>query len=205
MTAMKEALKKAGVITIEEKLQNIAIKAMVDHASSMEDTIDAIWKIISKDLTLMIGMFEIEKHSSIRALLYRARNTISTKERKGTINSSTERRAIILVNNIKASDERIRQEELASQKAEQQKADLEYATYQEAWKNSYIGDCIISGVPVWQVTPKTAKLWAERQHLRWNIVEALCEGLPDDGKPIEYYRKPNEVADIFRKITRKIT
>ena len=101
-----------------------------------------------------------------------------------------------MVNNLKAADERIRQQEKADEAAEQAKADAEHAERLAAWQRSAIGDCMVSGVPIWQVTPRTARLWAERQTKRWKIVEMLCDGLPDDGHPIEYYRKPEEVAGL---------
>ena len=133
------------------------------------------------------------------ALLNRTRNAISSRESKRQLRSVRDRRAALVVNNLKAADERIRQQEKADEAAEQAKADAEHAERLAAWQRSAIGDCMVSGVPIWQVTPRTARLWAERQTKRWKIVEMLCDGLPDDGHPIEYYRKPEEVAELWRR------
>ena len=199
MTAMKEALKKAGIVSAEERLQEIAVNAMVRLADNVHDTMEEIWNVVSKDLSLMVALFEVARWNEIRALLNRTRNAISSRESKRQLRSVRDRRAALVVNNLKAADERIRQQEKADEAAEQAKADAEHAERLAAWQRSAIGDCMVSGVPIWQVTPRTARLWAERQTKRWKIVEMLCDGLPDDGHPIEYYRKPEEVAELWRR------
>ena len=58
---------------------------------------------------------------------------------------------------------------------------------------------LVDGMPVWQVTPATVRAWLPTQRRRWRTVELLIEGLPDDGRPIEYYRRPEDVADLWHR------
>lgn len=201
MSQFKEAFQKAGYKSVEERAQEIAIRAMVKHADNAQDCVEAIWAEVSKDLELMTGLFVSERTNVFRALLNRTRQELSRRQDAGLLQRPVERRAAIVVNNRNAKIEQAIARDRDNTARGQAEEDRKYKEYLARWTNSYIGKLEINGMPVWTVTPRTAKLHAQSQGRRWKCVEILCEGLPDDGRPIEYYRKPEEVAEIFQRLS----
>lgn len=198
MTAMKEALKKAGVQSIEDKLRDIILKAMIAHADNTSDTIDAVWSAAQKDMDLMIHLFVSEKGRVIGWNIRKIRDDIERDQTNKGRNRPLDRRAALVVNNLRdldlrqdEEDERRNRESMAAYRAEQD-------AVAEKWRATHIGLLSVDGRPIWEITVGTARVWLESQIRRWRTVELLIEGLPNDDKPISYYRKPEEVHALWR-------
>lgn len=198
MTAMKEALKKAGVQTIEDRLRDIILKAMIAHADNTSDTIDAVWKAAQKDMDVMIHLFATEKGRVIGWNIRKIRDDIERDQSNQGRNRPLDRRAAMVVNNLRdldrqqdEEDERCNRDSMAAYRAEQD-------ALAEKWRATHVGLLMIGDRPVWEVTAGTAKVWLESQIRRWRTVELLIHGLPNDDKPISYYRKPEEVAALWK-------
>lgn len=196
-TTMKQAMRKAGMRTPGERLHEIALRQMVAHAGSTDDTKAAIWTEVQQDRTLLVALFQHEWERAINALLYRVRSDINHQQAFGKLTRKIEREAAKVVDNIRQvrvakeyEIHRAETERLAREAAE-------YREYLRQWQESRIGDIKINGTPIWQNTVGTVRVWLDSQKRRLRTVEMLIEGLPDDGRPIEYYRKPEEVAAIW--------
>jgi hypothetical protein len=198
LTAIKEAFRRAGVENPEDRLIDIAVDAMVRHADSTEDAVDAVWRKVSRDLTLMVPLFEREKDRVIGALFHRARNIIAYKNSKGELTRKVERRAAELVTAIRGEEDRRLKLVRAQEKRENDAATEEWLERMAAWKRTPIGDVVINDLPVWKVTPGTARTWADTEGRRARCVRLLAEGLPDVGLPIEHYRRPEDVAELWK-------
>lgn len=198
MSAMKEAFRRAGHTSSDERLSEVALKAMVKHATDTEACIEAIWQTIRKDAALMATLFNAERRRAIGGLLNRVRNDIAYRQSNDELKTPTEKRAGLVVTEFRAKE---RREFLAIQRAEreqQSKADYEYQQHLAAWHATPIGNMEIGGTPIWQLTAGTVRGWLGAQQRKHRTVELLIEGLPEDDRPIEYYRKPEEVAALWK-------
>lgn len=200
-TALGAAFAKAGVKSAETRLQEIAIKAMVEHADNTFATSEAMWAEIQKHRDLMIELFQYDWRRAVGALLHRTQRQIETREDRGELRRPIERKAAVVLQMIRREDEREAKEHaereaisIAEYKAEQERAAQQWLA---KWQVTRIGSLTISDKPVWQCTAGTVRSWLEVQKRRWHTVELLIEGLPDDGRPIEYYRKPEEVQALW--------
>lgn len=198
MSALKEAFQKAGVKSPTEALSDIALKAMVAHADDTDATIEAIWRDVQKDRSLLIALFALDYQRSISGLLYRVRSDIGYKQSTNSLNRPIERKGAKVVSILRDRDAKAERERRDAERAHQDKLDQEYQNYLASWRKTQIGALEINGTPVWQLSPGTVRGWLVTQKRRWRTVELLIEGLPDDGRPIEYYRKPEEVEKLWR-------
>lgn len=199
MTQMAEALKRAGVASPDERLSEITLQAMVRHADDTAATIEDIWERIKQDRQLLIALFEREHLRAIGALIYRVRNEIAIKESRGELKRPVERRGAAVVNKLRDLDRAVERQNARAEAEHQAALDREYAEYLASWRKTKIGMLEINGTPIWEVTPGTVRGWLVTQKRRWRTVELLIEGLPDDGRPIGYYRRPDEVEDLWKR------
>jgi hypothetical protein len=200
-TTMKEAFARAGVKSADERLTDIAIKAMIAHADNSAETLDAIWAEVQESRQLMAALFVHSWRREVSALLERTRRLISNKETAGTLSRPLERKAAAALQTIRAEETRQAVEDAASNArsiaAYQAEQERETQKWLAKWRATPIGGLVIREKPVWQCSAGTVRAWLETEKRRWRAVELLIEGLPDDGRPIEYYRKPEEVAAIW--------
>lgn len=197
-TALKAAFHRAGVKSAEDRLKEIALKAMVAHAGNMNEAIEQIWAEVQEDRRLMAEMFKFDYRRQIGALIYRTRSDIAAAERAGPLKRKVERQAATIFAGWKREEEEEAAADRQSQTEYDAKQKREYEAYLATWRRTKIGSLEINGTPVWQVSPGTVRGWLAGQKRRWRTVELLIEGLPDDGRPIEYYRKPDEVEALWQ-------
>lgn len=200
-TAMHDAFARVGVKPAEERLIEIAIKAMVAHADNTAATCDAIWAEVQKDKALVAALFVHGWRREVSNLLHRAQQVISGKATAGALRRPIERRAAEVIQLNRAAGARYEaeraareRESIAAYKAEEERDAQKWLA---KWRATKIGTLVISNKPVWQCSVGTVRAWLTTEKRRWATVEALIEGLPDDGRAIEYYRKPEEVAALW--------
>ncbi len=199
MTALKLAFDRAGIKSAEDRLRDIAIKAMVAHADSTEDTTEAIWREVQKDRLLLIELFKLDSDRAIGGLLYRTRNSLTERSMATRKPTTTETRAMALAREHLERQARRRAEIEAEDAAKQRKADEDYRAYLRSWQETEIGNLQVLGKPIWKVTPGVARAWLQTQRRPLRCVELLLEGLPDDGRPIEFYRRPADVKELWNR------
>ena len=196
MSALKEAFDKAGFVSVDGRLYDIALKAMVKHADDNEAAIEAIWRCVAKEQELLVQLFERERIPTIRALLYRVRNNLYRKQQNQT---PLEKKATNVVNMLREKERVAERARLADERRQQQEENKKYNEYLRQWRATPIGNLEIGGGPVWELTPGTVRTWLVSQTRKWNTVRLLIDGLPDNDRPIEYYRKPSEVAALWKQ------
>lgn len=198
-TAIANAFQRAGITSAEDRLRNIAIREMVAHADSDQDTIDAIWASVQKDRSLLVELFKLDSDRAIRGLLYRTRLSITSQQNIDRKKSKIELQARRVVD-LHDARQQAREEEINRRDREKQaEYDRQHREHLASWHRTEIGHIEIHGVPVWQVTAGTARAWLETQRRPLRCVELLIEGVPDDGRPIEFYRRPEEVAELWKR------
>ena len=187
------------IVSSSDRLREIALKAMVAYADDTEATIESIWRQVQRDASLMVALFELEKDHAIRALLYRTRSEIAGAAAKGELRRLVEKKAAVVVMDFRKRELAAAKRRDNEDKTAQAKADREYAEYLAQWRATPIGRMEIGGTPVWQLTAGTVRTWLAAEGQRNRCLELLIKGLPDDGRPIEYYRKPSEVAELWER------
>lgn len=196
-TAMEAAFRQAGITLPEDRLREIALHAMVTHADDTEEAIQQIWRNVKLDRDLMAFLFQHDYRRPIQGLIYRTRSELSQSTAKRPI----ERRAFEIVNLQKELEAKADREARLKEIEEQKVRDREYAEYLQSWQKTPIGHITINGLPVWQATAGTIRTWLSIEQRRHKTIERLIQGIPDDGRPIEFYRTPKEVMDIWRQIS----
>ena len=197
-TALKEAFRRVGVKSAEDRLRDIALKAMVAHAGNMNTAVEQIWAEVQEDRHLTAELFKLDYRRAISGLIYRVRNAITSAENAGQLKRKVERQAAAVFADWKREEDAEEAADRKSQAEHEAKQKLEYEAYLAKWRETKIGGIEISGMPIWQVSVGKARNWLATQKQRWRTVELLIEGLPNDGRPIEYYRKPDEVEALWQ-------
>lgn len=198
-TAMSQAMRQAGVTSAEDRLHDIAVKAMVAHADDTEETISAIWSVVQKDRILLIELFKFESSRAIQSLLFRVRARIASASKQDIKKTKGQQAAERLVD-LHEARQAARETEINRQwQAKQDEADRQHHEHLAMWKRTEIGDIEVHGTPIWKVTAGTAKAWLVQQRRPLRCVELLIQGVPEDGNPIEFYRRPSDVADLWKQ------
>lgn len=203
MNQLAEALTKAGVQTPEQRLKDIALKALVKHASRANYSVaatDEIWEQVQKDRLLLIALFNPygEYRNAIGLVLHRLKQEIALDEARGHIDTKAKKTALKIVHAEREEERREQEEQRRADRAEQARHDAEYQEYLASWHKTPLFDVTISGKPFWEVSAGTVRAWLPTQRRKLRALEMLIDGLPDDGRPIEFYRTPDDVREIWR-------
>lgn len=203
MTQLKDALAAAGIKDPQERLRDIALKALVANASKSDYTVKAteqIWAEIQKDKILLIALFNPygEYRAAIGRILRHLKQDLAVKEQSAKPLSTSEKRAMTIVKAEREEERRERAEQLAAERAEQARRDREYQEYLASWHKTPLFDVTVSGTPIWQVSAGTVRAWLPTQKRKLRAIELLIDGIPEDGRPIEFYRTPDDVREIWR-------
>jgi hypothetical protein len=202
-TAMKAAFKKAGVKSAEERLREIALKSMIAYADDLYGCVENIFGIVKKSPELMEVLFFPERHRVIGHLLHKVREDVASKDEKRELRTPLQRKGAVVVRDFRKQrqyEEDENRRSMAEYAAEQERQrQVRIAELHARWKATPIGGVQLGGTPVWQLTPGTVRTWLSAEQRRWRCIELLIAGLPDDGRPIEFYRKPEEVAALWKQ------
>jgi hypothetical protein len=198
-TAFSAAFHKAGIKSPNDRLKEIALKAMVEHADSPFAVGNAIWAEVQKHRDLMVALFQNGWRREVTILVNRVRSDIAYAERENALSRPIERRAAQVVAMMRREEAAEEARNLADERARQAARDRENNERMEAaWRATKIGSLMISEKPVWECSAGTVRAWLSTEKRRWRTVEMLIEGLPDDGRPIGFYRRPEEVEALWR-------
>jgi hypothetical protein len=198
-TAMSAAFHKAGIKTPNDRLKEIALKAMVEHADSVFATGDAIWSEVQKNRDLLVALFQHAWRREVSALMQRVRSDIIFAERQNALKRPIERQAaqiVALIRRAEDKEEARRQSDESARQAERDRVIEE--RLEMAWRATKVGSMRIGEKSVWECTAGTVRAWLSTETRRWRTVELLIDGLPDDGRPIGFYRRPDEVEALWR-------
>lgn len=155
--------------------------------------------VVQKDRMLLLELFKYEHGRAIQSLLFRVRASISAASKSDVRKTKVQREASRLVD-LHEARQAAREAEIDRQwQAKQDEADRQHREHLAMWKRTEIGNIEVHGVPIWQVTAGTAKAWLVQQRRPLRCVELLIQGVPEDGNPIEFYRRPSDVADLWKQ------
>lgn len=199
-TTMKTAFKQAGIDSAADRLDDIAVQAIKAYGDKSSKTVEEIWGSALKDPSLMTALCGPIKEQAIGILLYRLRGQIAKADDKTKITIGTQKKSAKATREMTfgARDREILIKE-AKNKALAE--DRDNADQREAaWKATQIGRLTIGGEPIWNVSAKTARAWDNATGKMLRCVKLLIAGLPDDDRPIGYYRRPDEVDALWKKV-----
>lgn len=203
MTALADALHKAGLTgSLEhwpsEALRQVALNAMVRHADDMEATQYAIFRACRNDPALLRDLLLPWWRQATAMLINDARRNLRSAERKGNISTRKEKQALRVISAYEekelAQQNKERELELA-RKAEEDRWNREELN---KWLKTKAAQLSIDGVPWWQVTVSRGKAWVTKQTHDTKFMDLVLAGLPEDSRrPISYYRRPEEINDLW--------
>lgn len=204
VTAMAAASSKAGVKTPKERLYELALSEMVSHANDTLKAIDAVWSKVQKDAPLLVALFNPygEYRGAIGHVFHRLKGDIAAEARTsgGGKLSAEKRKAMKIIERYRAEQKAEEKEQRRADREEQARRDREYREYLESWHKTPLWNLTIGDKPVWQNSAGTIRAWLPTQKNKLLALEMLVEGVPDDGRPLEYYRTPEDVKAIWKII-----
>lgn len=249
MTQMAQGLRFTEVTQRRQRLEEIVLKAMINHADSREAAEQEIWEIVRKSLPLTWELLEPGRwyqdpirilvdhvHSDARYAnsIIAERAATDPKEPIPGMKPGSPRELQARADNITWLDERARKAsplqrrasmaaEAWSQRREAERVEWQKeqdeldrkrceASYQN-WMRRH-GYEEIDGKPVkitapfyiqvnhkpfWTVCVNEARGWIDRTEHEARFMELVISGVPDDGRPIEYYRRPEEIDALWKR------
>jgi hypothetical protein len=205
-TAIAAAFKKAGVKTPKERLHELALTEMVAHADDTMRAIEGVWAKVQKDAPMLVALFNPygEYRSAITQVFHRLKHDIIYEQRQPGANLSPEKKkAWKIIERDRAEQKAEEEEQRRIDREEQNRRDHEYKEYLASWHKTPLWNLTIGDKPVWQNSAGTIRAWLPTQRNKLTALEMLIEGVPDDGKPLEYYRTPEDVKAIWKIIGAK--
>lgn len=213
MTQLGAALKDAGVRSARDRLEEIALKAMVDHAGSLYQAEEAIWERVRKDRILLDALLSPWREQAIQVLVgtvprrlgYNpamgtgATMHIPSEEHHGDADTPLKKRAQM----VSTAWDRKHKTELTKER------DAEIARL-NAWRDlrdirrygfqtTAAAHVQINEKPFWTVCVNEARGWIDRTEHEARFLELVIAGVPDDGRPIEHYRRPEEIDALWKQ------
>lgn len=200
---MATAFAKAGHQTPKDRLYELALAEMVAHANDTMKAIEAVWSKVQKDAPMLVALFNPfgEYRSAIGHVFHRLKQDIVTEDRtSGGKLTGNKRKAMKIVERDRAEQRAEEAEQRRLNREEQARRDREYRDYLESWHKTPLWNVTIGDKPVWQNSAGTIRAWLPTQKNKMRALEMLIEGIPDDGRPLEYYRTPEDVKAIWKII-----
>ncbi len=202
--SIKSAFEKAGYKDSREEwpsddLLQIAVKAMVRHADNMDATQHAIFRACRTDAALLRQLILPWWRQATASLITAARQDISRRERDGSLQTSLERKASAVISLENARELRREAKEREEELAAIGERDREYREYLKQWTATKAREFTIDDTPFWEVATRRARAWQRRSAREAKFVDLLLAGVPEDDRPISYYRRPDEINDIWDK------
>ena len=249
MGQMAEALRGAGLKTARERLNDIALRAMIKHADNRPAAEQEIWDAVRNSTLLMQELFKTDYELRVQLLVdhvqtmaaiahdaitdprlpepprkpkgpvalerWKAEREEERREQEARLAAvkPLERRAAPVA---KIWEERDRVELKRRQDAFEEEARKQRDISYRAWcdRCGYVLDengsaviptpsaafaVTVNGKPFWEVSSNEARAWATKTTREAWFIESVIEGLPNDGRPIEYYRKPDEIEALWER------
>jgi len=205
MTQLAQALRAAGVVTIEERLREIAIDVLAAHGTSRIAAANAMYARVRHEPDLLDGLFEPYRELALRRLLggvesEMRREEIARQEKargEGRIASgdhagsaSTERPG----GGHTAADDQ-RNSAPAATPSDRRAAQESVGT---VLRLTMLDTFRIDGMPIGDVQAGAARAWARREgrHVRW--VTMLTSNVPA-ADPIRRWITPEDADEMWSR------
>lgn len=201
-TAIAQAFAKAGVKTPMDKLKEIALSAMISHANDTLQAIEDVWKVAQKDAPMLVALFNPygEYRGAIGRIFNQIKHDVAVSNQRGESLNANQKKALKIVERDRREERAAEEEQRKAEREEQARKDNEYREYLASWHKTPLWNVNIGEKPVWQVSSGTIRAWLPTQHKKLRALEMLIDGVPDDGRPLEYYRTPADVKEIWKII-----
>lgn len=212
MAQLKAALEGAGISTAEDRLEEIALKAMVDNPGSLDATGNAIWTRVRKDRFLMDALLAPYQRQAISRLIDRVRDTLGYNPATGygaTQHIPSEQHHPlpgVVITPLKRRAQMVSTAWDREHKAllkKNKEADIqqlnEYRERRYGWLQTEAAHVQINDKPFWTVCVNEARRWIDRTKHEARFMELVISGVPDDGRPIEHYRRPEEIDALWKQ------
>jgi len=201
MTTLKDAFLAAGFLAPGERLREIAIRAMSQHATSNEAAIEAVLKAVRQDLALTWALFAPYDAVAVKRLFAEVRHELRQDAR-----SRDEGRAVHgnQLPDAQSARQGGGQPSLAGHIAhapsrpitlEQRAAKARTA---EVIRMSLLDTVTIDGRPIGDWQAGAARAWARAtgRHVRW--VEMMTANMPPDD-PIRRWLTPEDAQSLWQR------
>ena len=211
MARFGAALKDAEEVrSARERLEEVVLKAMVDHAGSMSATETAIWERVRRDRSLMEALIYPWKHRLMSDLLHQVRQDclgynpavgtgatihIPSEDHNRPADTPLKKRAQI----VSTGWDREHKGQLTRERDAEIARLTEKRAWRDAWRATAAAHFVINDQPFWTVCVNEARGWIERTGHSTRFMELVISGVPDDGRPIEFYRRPEEIDDLWKQ------
>lgn len=206
MSQIKAAFEKAGYRDSREEwpsedLIQVGIRAMARHADDYDAAQHAIMRACRNDPELLRQLLAPWWRQATASLISEVRRELRRRERAETLDTAVERKAAKVVQLVEqrelAREKKEREAELVEQARLNQLHREEFLARIEAWKQTKASRFTIEDRPFWEVSTRDARTWQRRWHHRGLFLDLLLSGVPEDDRPIMYYRRPEEIDALW--------
>ncbi|MGD0110025.1 MAG: hypothetical protein ABSC06_39315 [Rhodopila sp.] len=210
MAQFGEALKSASERSARDRLEEVVFKAMIDHAGSMYATEEAIWAAVRRDRNLLEAVVSPIKHRVMSDLIHQVRRErlgynpavgsgatihIPSEEHHGEADTPLKKRAQM----VSTTWDREHKGQLTKERDAEIARLTERRAWRDRWQATAAAHIQINDKPFWTVCVNEARGWIDRTAHEARFMELVIAGVPDDGRPIEYYRKPEEIDALWQQ------
>lgn len=205
---MRAQLEKAGFKDSTEawpsdELLDVAIRAMIRHADDIEATQHAIFRACRNDAALLRQLILPWWRQCTAQLVHEARREIGRKERAGALETPQERRAGKVVSLIREREaqeaEWEHQEELARLARQKEENDRLLREQRDRWAATKASSFYVYDRPFWEVSTFRARQWQRHTAQGARFIDLVLSGVPEDDRPIGYYRRPEEINELWER------
>jgi hypothetical protein len=205
MTQMAQALRAAGVVTVEERLREIAVEVLAAHGTSRVAAVNALYARVRHESDLLDALFEPYRELALRRLLGGVESDMRREEmarQERVLGGGREAGASHVTD---APDERPGGGQMSTDD-HAPRAPAPHHTNRRAAQES-VGAVLrltmldifrIDGMPIGDVQAGVARAWARREgrHVRW--VTMLTSNVPS-ADPIRRWITPDDADELWAR------
>jgi hypothetical protein len=203
MTQLGQALREAGVVTVEERLRELAIEVLAAHGSSRVAAANALYARVRHDADLMDGLFALYRELALSRLLggveSEMRREEMTRQQKASGGGHPPRGDLTKTAPTASPDggryEDADRAKLAPVPPNRRAAQESVGT---VLRLTMLDTFRIDGTPIGDVQAGVARAWARREgrHVRW--VMLLTANVPADD-PIRRWITPEDADTMWSR------
>jgi hypothetical protein len=203
MVQLAQALRAAGVVTIEEQLRSIAIEVLAAHGTSRIAAANALYARVRHDADLLDGLFEPYRELALRRLLggiesEMRRDELTRQERaRGGGRIASDDHAGSAPNERPGGGHKAREYQIpgAPTPPNRRAAQDSVGT---VLRLTMLDTFRIDGMPIGDVQAGVARAWARREgrHVRW--VTMLTSNVPA-ADPIRRWISAEDADDLWAR------
>jgi hypothetical protein len=195
MTQLKDAMLAAGLESPADRLREIAVKALAEHANSWEGAKDAVFEAVRHDLALVWQLMGPYRAMAVQRLLVDITREIRGSEQTpgaGHLGTDSQKTSIPIED---AGTGNQRTGEDTDRHAARGKANAIVASKLMA---SMLDTFVIEGRPIGDWHAGEARAWVHRTGRHVRFVEMLTSNIPPHD-PIRKWIPPETAADYWQR------